>query len=184
MKYLMLAVLFLGVSAKAWQDDQLDGFGIGFANLQSTRIACASTDYKPSQCGINGIIRHVTLVRQDSKTACIQGQNFNFNTYNVVVTGGCRGVFEVLYYSNNNDGGDNNNGGYRPEPSRPSTQVISCGSKDYKYNSCYTNGVVAFVELISQQSKSGCIQGSTFGASYDRIWVDKGCAGNFRVFLR
>lgn len=179
MKYLVLAVLFLGLNAQAWQDDEFNNYGIGSANLQSTQIACASKDYKTRQCGVNGIIRHVTLARQDSKTACIQGQTFSFNTYNVVVSGGCRGVFEVLYYAN-----DNNNGGYRPDPSQPTTQVINCGSRDYKYNSCYTNGVVAFVELVSQQSNTACIQGSTYGASYDRIWVDKGCAGNFRVFLR
>ncbi len=186
MKFLTLAVLLLGLNAQAWQDDHSigfeDGYNIGHSQLRSTRILCESKDYKTRQCGINGYIRDVNLVRQLSKTACIQGQTFNFNTYDIVVSGGCRGEFEVLYYSNDNGGGDDD-GGYNP-PHEPSSQVISCASTDYKYNSCFVNGAIGYVELISQKSKTTCIKGSNYGANYDRIWVDKGCSGTFRVYLR
>ena len=185
MKFLTLAILLLGLNAQAWQDDHSLGFENGYkpshADLRSTRVLCESTDYKARSCGINGYIRDVSVVRQLSKTTCIQGQNFNYNEYSIVVSGGCRAEFEVLYYSNDNGGGG---GGYNPPHNQPSSQVINCSSKDFKYNSCFTSGVVAYVELIAQQSKAACIKGSTFGANYDRVWVDKGCSGTFRIYLR
>ncbi len=59
--------------------------------------------------------------------------------------------------------------------------LIHCGSEDYRYNSCSTNGYVSRVILRKQHSHSACTYGQSWGFDSQTIWVDKGCEGTFET---
>lgn len=63
-------------------------------------------------------------------------------------------------------------------------QDIYCESRDYRYNECYTNLRFARIRGVTQISRSPCIEGSTFGFNYGRVWVTNGCRGYFRLIGR
>jgi hypothetical protein len=58
---------------------------------------------------------------------------------------------------------------------------IICESVDFKYNSCRIDGKVEDVQLVKLLSISACTMGDTFGFFSDRIWVDRGCRGIFKI---
>ena len=57
--------------------------------------------------------------------------------------------------------------------------MMQCESRDYQYQFCGTPDGVTHARLVEQRSRSGCIEGRTWG--YDRrgIWVSGGCQGMF-----
>lgn len=58
--------------------------------------------------------------------------------------------------------------------------TIECESYNYRYNHCRAD-TDGRVRLVRQTSDTACVQGRSWG--YDRrgVWVDRGCAGVFRV---
>ena len=58
--------------------------------------------------------------------------------------------------------------------------IISCESREYRYNRCETH-TDGYARLVSQQSQAPCIRGQTWGYDDRGLWVDKGCAGEFEV---
>lgn len=63
----------------------------------------------------------------------------------------------------------------------PRRTVISCESVGNRYADCFAGTEIAFARLISQDSRASCIEGRTWGFTYDSIWVDQGCRGTFEV---
>jgi hypothetical protein len=61
--------------------------------------------------------------------------------------------------------------------------TVHCKSEGYEYNRCPAV-VSGPVRLERQLSEAPCRRGETWG--YDRrgIWVDEGCAGEFRISRR
>jgi Protein of unknown function (DUF3011) len=72
-----------------------------------TVVTCESADGHKQLCPVN-TAGGVTLYRQLSSTACVQGRNWNVNPSVIWVSGGCRAQFMV----GNTRGGRYNNGGY------------------------------------------------------------------------
>lgn len=59
-------------------------------------------------------------------------------------------------------------------------QTIHCGSGGFNYRYCpvQTHGRV---ELVRQTSFIECREGRNWGSDRNGVWVDNGCAGDFRV---
>lgn len=76
--------------------------------------------------------------------------------------------------------------GYPPPPPPyypPAPQYIQleCSSGDYRYRECYVGGRIVSVTMRAQYSGAACIANQTWGAQYDRIWVNNGCRALFQV---
>jgi hypothetical protein len=59
-------------------------------------------------------------------------------------------------------------------------QTVYCESGDMRRHWC-SEGANARVRLVSQRSKSRCIQGRTWGVDQSGIWVDRGCRADFEI---
>ncbi|OBU70474.1 hypothetical protein A9K58_00545 [Stenotrophomonas maltophilia] len=57
-------------------------------------IACHSNDRRQEYCEAR-IRRGVRLIRQDSRSACIEGQTWGWDRRGIWVSGGCRAQFQV-----------------------------------------------------------------------------------------
>ena len=62
---------------------------------RSFRIACQSFSHIPTNCSVNGYIRHAYIVHRHSHSRCIQGRTWGFYGNTLWVSSGCRAVFEV-----------------------------------------------------------------------------------------
>jgi hypothetical protein len=82
-----------------------------------TVITCESANGRKEVCPVN-TAGGVTLYRQLSSTACVQGRNWNINPSVIWVSGGCRAQFMVgntrggRYSNGGSNNGGYNNGGY------------------------------------------------------------------------
>jgi hypothetical protein len=60
-------------------------------------------------------------------------------------------------------------------------KTLDCKSKKHERKECSVKGTIKSVQLLEQKSDSPCTEGGSFGFSGDRVWVDKGCSGEFEV---
>ncbi len=73
--------------------------------------------------------------------------------------------------------------GQQPPPP-PYSRAFRCESWQGRYNECGVGPNVWRVTLQRQISHAPCVAYQTFGATFDRIWVDRGCSGDFLVEYR
>ena len=74
---------------------------------------------------------------------------------------------------------------WQPGPGWDRDIDVHCASNGYQYNMCQVDtGRGSDVRLVSQVSKTACIEGRTWGWNRAGIWVDQGCEGVFRVQRR
>lgn len=59
-------------------------------------------------------------------------------------------------------------------------QRVRCESTDFRYQQCRVD-VRGEIRLERQLSQAACIQGRTWGINNAGIWVDQGCAAEFRI---
>ncbi len=78
--------------------ETIEAGGGNGGNNNEEQIRCGSTDYRYSSCNVSipGRIIYVQLLRQLSKSACLQGQSYGVNYDSVWVDRGCEGVFRVI----------------------------------------------------------------------------------------
>jgi hypothetical protein len=57
-------------------------------------LTCDSNDHRRQRCVAN-VRREARLVRQTSRTACVEGRTWGWDRTGVWVDGGCRGEFQV-----------------------------------------------------------------------------------------
>jgi hypothetical protein len=57
---------------------------------------------------------------------------------------------------------------------------VRCESRENRYNECHV-GRWHGAELVRQHSRAACVEGRTWGLRGDTLWVDRGCAGDFRA---
>ena len=98
-----------------------------------TVVTCESSDGRRQLCPVN-TSGGVTLHRQLSSTACVQGRNWNINPTTIWVNGGCRAQFLV----GNSRGGRYNNGGYNND--------------GYNNNGYNNNGNVGSAETVCRRA--------------------------------
>jgi hypothetical protein len=74
---------------------------------------------------------------------------------------------------------------WQPGPGWDRDIDVRCASNGYQYNMCQVDtGRGSDVRLVSQVSKTRCVEGQTWGWNRAGIWVDQGCEGVFRVQRR
>jgi Protein of unknown function (DUF3011) len=133
---------------------------------QQFAMRCESRNYAHNFCPSDGRVHSAQLVRQFSSSACILGRTWGWQTNGIWVSEGCAGEFVVRASA--------------PPPPPPVQNLVSCESREYRYNFCAV-GRVRSAQLVQQRSQAPCLQGRTWGWTRDGIWVDQGCEGTFRV---
>jgi hypothetical protein len=69
-----------------------------------------------------------------------------------------------------------------PYPGPGQGQYVRCESYGFRYTECFVPyGAIRRATLTRQYSREACVPYRTFGAMTDRIWVDRGCGGEFFV---
>lgn len=140
-------------------------------------ITCESRDYRPGHCRVDW--RHAQLVRQLSKTACIEGRTWGMDRSGIWVNDGCAGVFAPARR------GHHGAGGWRPGPGWDRSIRLTCKSEDYRYRMCRVDtGRGSAVRIERRISDTRCIEGRNWGWNRAGIWVDHGCAAVFVVDRR
>ena len=131
-------------------------------------VRCESDEGRYRECRANGAGR-LTLVRQLSDAACVEGQSWG-STGNgrVWVRHGCRGEFGLAQTS-----------GWG-QPGQGWGQGITCESVERRYNACAWDPRWGRPYVSEQLSADACQEGRQWG--YDgrgQIWVDRGCRARF-----
>lgn len=138
------------------------------ADAQQT-VLCESGDNRYHECRVD--IGRVDLMRQLSKTECVQGESWGWRDGVVWVDRGCRAEFAVT------------GRGSRRSPrslDRGRESIVTCESSDGRRKVCSAD-TSAGVVLDRQLSKVSCVEGSSWGTSRYGIWVDRGCRAEFVV---
>ena len=173
------------------------GNGNGNAYGQGQVVRCESNDGRTQRCPLYANARGVQLVRQLSRTACVEGRTWGYDRGGIWVSQGCRGDF-IAAGSGNRYGGGADNGGYGTDRYDDGYgnggyngghngryggygQVFRCESNDGRTHECAAN-TRAGVQLVRQLSNAACIQGQTWGYGRNGIWVSQGCRAEFRSF--
>jgi hypothetical protein len=145
---------------------------------ESSIVTCSSNDMRRNFCHI-GQHSSVRMVRQRSDAACERNQSWGVTGDRLWVDHGCRADFEVV---RNGGRGDGRNGGRGDGRwSRPDGVIlVTCSSNDMKRKFCDV-GPNRGVRLAQQRSQSPCELNRSYGVSGDRLWVDRGCRGDFEV---
>ena len=164
-----------------------DGYGGGYNNGgynggygnggYGQTFRCESDDGRTRQCNGNGRGR-AQLVKQLSRTACIEGRTWGSNYNGVWVSQGCRGEFAM---GGSGGGYGGNYGGGYGGPGYGMGRLFRCESDDGRTRECAAN-TRAGVQLVRQLSRAACIQGRTWGYGRNGIWVSDGCRAEFRSY--
>ena len=120
---------------------------------------CKSSNYQQNFCPAD-TRGGVSMTRQISHTACVQGQTWGYDRRGVWVNQGCEAEFIVG----------------QPVAAR----IVRCESHDYRQNYCQVD-TSGGVRLNQQISNSDCQRGRTWGFDRGGIWVSDGCKGDFAV---
>jgi hypothetical protein len=132
-----------------------------------TDVRCESRNFQHQFCPVNGDVTGARLVSQESRSACVQGRSWGWNSSGVWVTNGCTGRFRV--------------DAFVPPPPGFGPQRISCDSRNFQYEFCSVGVRVVNASLVRQRSRSACVLGRTWGWRADGIWVSEGCQGDFQL---
>ncbi|RPE81501.1 DUF3011 domain-containing protein [Vulcaniibacterium tengchongense] len=150
----------------------------GYGGDVGRTVRCDSNDGRYRQCPIGR--GRAVLVRQHSRSPCIEGRSWGQRGGDVWVSNGCRAEFA----SRGGWGGYPGHGGrpdgdWRPGWGEPRT--LYCGSDDRRHRRCDV-GIRRDARLIRQMSKSPCVEGRSWGWDRAGLWVDEGCRGEFEVY--
>ena len=111
----------------------------------------------------------VTMIRQLSKSQCIQHTTWGYDRKSVWVSQGCRAEFQI-------------GAGHVPTVSAElGPQQVRCESDRGRERRCEI-GVWKGAELTKQLSKSPCVQGHSWGWDQRGVWVSRGCRAEFTVW--
>ncbi|PJK07886.1 hypothetical protein CO610_06850 [Lysobacteraceae bacterium NML95-0200] len=148
----------------------------------SEHFLCESHDGRYRECRRGqGVVQDVRLVRQLSRTACIEGRTWGFNRGAVWVNHGCRAEFEVRYRGRDNGWND---GRYRDRDWRDGNRwgngsgTVICESVRNNPNTCRIDTRYG-VTLVRQLSSTRCREGHNWGVGNGDVWVDHGCRAEF-----
>lgn len=131
-------------------------------------VRCESQDGRQQRCAAD-IRGDVRLLRQLSRSECIEGRTWGVMRDGVWVGDGCRGEFLV-------------SGRYRGGQGTSASGILRCESKDGRSNQCAAD-TRRGVELVRQLSRSPCIRGRSWGSSPRGVWVTGGCRAEFRTLV-
>lgn len=149
-------------------------------------VLCESNNGHFNRCMVPW--RDATLIRQESKGACIRGQSWGLDRQGLWVDRGCRGRFaeadDGQRYGRVDDRG-RGDGGWRPGPDWNREIRLQCNSNGGRYSFCQVDvGGHGQARLLNQQSSARCTEGYSWGWNRAGVWTDHGCRGVFSVDRR
>ena len=155
-----------GAAHAQWQGDYAQG----------ARFSCESNDGRYRECRVD-TRQGVQLVRQTSRTQCVEGQSWGITRNGVWVDRGCRAEFVVggAGYGNNGYG---NGYGYGGNNSYYRNGAVLCESPRGRHNRCLIDTRYGVV-IVRQLSDTRCREGHNWGAERGEVWVDHGCRAEF-----
>ncbi|MGY3264716.1 DUF3011 domain-containing protein [Lysobacter sp. HA35] len=133
-------------------------------------LRCESSDGHTKECPVDAS-GGARLLRQLSKTPCIEEQTWGRTRRSIWVTQGCRGEFLAV-----SDGDGRGPIG----PISGGERLFRCGSDSGRWTHCTTR-TGAQVEIVRQLSRSQCIRGQSWGMDREGVWVSGGCRAEFRI---
>ncbi len=164
---LFFALALAGITATPTALAQYRG---GPAQGSDQVVRCESSDGRERHCALDtrGGVR---MVRQLSRSACIEGQSWGMDRAGIWVAQGCRADFVAdrgggRYPGYGNDG----------DPGR----VVRCESTSGRSNLCPMDARRG-IEMVRQLSRSACIRDQSWGWNDRGVWVSGGCRGEFRA---
>lgn len=126
-------------------------------------VRCESKALESKRCKAD-VAQGVSLLRQLSKTRCVENDNWRIVGEGIQVENGCRADFSI--------------GAARKAYA---SEVIVCESVGRRWNLCKAK-VQGDVELVRQLSdQSVCVRNQTWGVRNEGIWVASGCRAEFRI---
>lgn len=145
------------------------GTGLSSQATADERVRCESRDGDYHYCRIDTGNR-VRLMRELSRSPCIQGRTWDYDRRGIWVDRGCRGEFLV----------GRGKPHHRPNDRPGQARTIRCESRDGGYNHCRvdTRGRVV---LLKQLSDRPCVRTRSWDVDRSGIWVDRGCRGEFMI---
>jgi hypothetical protein len=135
-------------------------------------ITCESQRGRYAYCrtGTRGRVR---IERRLSDAPCRQYDTWGADGdgSGIWVADGCRAVFVVEAYRPPYAGGSRGREG----------RIITCKSEGFAYQYCPVGRRHGRIRLERQRSDTPCIGGDNWGVDRNGVWVDRGCAADFRV---
>lgn len=138
--------------------------------LFAETIRCESDRGRRHECSFDGWGR-VELIRQLSRTNCIEGRTWGTERHAVWVSDGCRADFRIR-----RDRGDDR--GYDRHDRR--SRTIICESEYNSRHRCDADTQWG-VRLTRQISRTNCVLNRTWGYDSRGIWVRDGCRAEFTL---
>ncbi len=136
-------------------------------------ITCQSQDFARQRCPVD-TRGGVTILQQQSKSACVQGSSWGYDQGGIWVRNGCAATF-VVGRTRPGYGG-----GYpAPGPGAGYGRVIRCESWNYQPARCAID-VYNGARLV--QVTGGSCERRNWGWDRGGVWVNNGCRGRFEVF--
>ena len=126
---------------------------------------CESTGAGRKRCPVS-TRAGIRLVRQLSRSECIEHSTWGYDEDNVWVSQGCRAEFQV---------------GTRRTADAAGPQSLRCESDRGREQRCDV-GVWKGAQLTKQLSRSPCVQGKSWGWDASGVWVRHGCRAEFTVW--
>jgi len=143
------------------------GPGAGADGGDPGTVSCASDRFRFRECPtrFRGPVR---LVRNVSKTRCVEGQNWGSGPGMVWVDKGCQGQFAAAQAPS------------VPRPT-PGGYTVTCASDHEQNRTCVWDISQGRPILVQQLSSAPCVEGRTWRYEDGRVWVLDGCRARFGV---
>ena len=141
-----------------------DAFGEA-PTASGMRFRCESDRTEQHYCEVD-TDEGITLVKQLSKTPCMQGRNWDYDRHGVWVSHRCRAEFIT--------------GKSVPVEDKVEGKLVRCESLGNRLEHCpvETRNGVRLTRLLS---KSDCVENIDWGYDETGIWTARGCRAEFRV---
>jgi len=138
------------------------------------RLRCESENNRDRYCAAS-IAGNVSVTRQLSDTACIQGRTWSWDRNGIRVWNGCRAEFSYQRRSGSGAGwGSGGSGGGWDNP----YSRLTCRSSGNREEYCSAS-ISGDVRVVRQLGGTACVQGRTWNWSHDGIRVWSGCRAEF-----
>jgi hypothetical protein len=163
-----LASLAVWAAAPAAANAQ-DPWG-GRASSLDQRLVCESRDGREQYCSaqIGGSVR---VLRELSRSPCVEGESWRWNARGIYVRNGCRAEFA---FRGQGDWGSGGGAGSRY------TEIV-CAARGSRENFCDAPND-GRVRLVREQGSGQCVEGQSWRADPQGIRVRQGCVGRFGFF--
>lgn len=143
------------------------------ASALDGRLICESRDGREQYCPaqIGGSVR---VLRELSRTPCVEGDTWRWNPRGIYVRGGCRAEFAFR-----GDGWSGGSGGGNWGGSRYAELVCAARGSRETFCAAPNDGRV---RLVREQGGGQCVEGQSWRADAQGIRVRNGCVGRFGYF--